>query len=163
MNSAFGKRMRLIPDFPRPQAAHPQAGIAKPWIWLGCLTLLLAPLGCSKKPEPPPAKAPGPAAVSVSAEPEAPAAAKETKPEDAEFPNPGLLKPGTINEDGVEVGAAALTDALQNYYYATAGQVPESLEHMIKLKIIGRIPTPPPGKKYVLDRKKAIVTLQNAR
>jgi hypothetical protein len=123
--------------------------------------LAAASIGCSKKKAAPAEPLTESAVVSVSDI----STTTESAPAGAtpEFPNPGLLKPGTINEDGVEVGAAALTDALQNYYYATAGQVPESLDAMVRLKIIARIPTPPKGKKYVLDRKKAVVTLENAR
>jgi hypothetical protein len=126
-----------------------------------CIGLAAIHCGCSKKKENPASNSqtPEPAGVSVSVASSVEAKAGQAEPEN---PNPGLLKPGTINEDGVEVGAAALTDALQNYYYATAGQVPESLEAMVRLKLIARIPTPPKGKKYVLDRKKAVVTLQNA-
>ena len=129
-----------------------------------CVGVAAAGSGCSKrrKTETAPPAAP---AVDVSSLTSAPSGTSDTEgaPKDPEFPNPGLQKPGTINEDGVEVGAAALTDALQNYYYATAGQVPESLEAMVRLKLIARIPVPPPGKKYVLDRKKAVVTMVNAR
>jgi len=126
-----------------------------------CAGMAVTNSGCSKKKEAPTTKSAEP--VDLSASIPSDTAGTTGAQANAEFPNPGLLKPGTINEDGVEVGAAALTDALQNYYYATAGQVPESLDAMVRLKIVARIPTPPKGKKYVLDRKKAIVTVENAR
>jgi len=59
-----------------------------------------------------------------------------------------------------EVDLKALNEAARAY---TMGQLkdPASLEDLVKEGFIKRLPTPPPGKKYVLDTKKATVSLAN--
>ncbi len=43
----------------------------------------------------------------------------------------------------------------------TQGRLPETLDDLVKAGLIDRLPTAPPGKKYVLDAKKTGVILVN--
>lgn len=45
----------------------------------------------------------------------------------------------------------SLNTILGNYIVAT-DKVPKSFEEMVKLKLLPRVPTPPPGKKYIIDQ-----------
>ena len=43
----------------------------------------------------------------------------------------------------------------------TQGRLPETLDDLVKAGLIDRLPTAPPGKKYMLDAKKTGVILVN--
>ena len=45
-------------------------------------------------------------------------------------------------------------------WFTSRGKAPESLEEMAKARFIPKVPTPPPGKQYVIDKEKLRVVLQ---
>ena len=95
--------------------------------------------GCGKHPD---------AAAPVSAQPAAPPnpAAAPANPEPA--PTKLASAPSNPGKD-----LAELTMAVKAYYLAEAKR-PTSLDDLVKARCIYKLPTPPPGKKYVIDTKK---------
>lgn len=67
---------------------------------------------------------------------------------------------GLVNQAGEELGLAKIKEALK-VFVRDAERFPNSLEEMVKSGVIERIPTPPAGKKYVLDPKMNDVLLVN--
>lgn len=57
-----------------------------------------------------------------------------------------------------EVDLKALNEAVRAHIMGLLKE-PPTLEELVKTGFIKRLPTPPPGKKYVLDAKKASVLL----
>ncbi len=53
-----------------------------------------------------------------------------------------------------------LTTAVRAYVM-TQGKPPATLDDLVKAGCIARLPTPPPGKKYAIDTKKAEAVLVN--
>lgn len=53
-----------------------------------------------------------------------------------------------------------LVEAVRSHVMSQ-GKPPETLDDLVKNGCIGQLPTPPPGKKYVLDAKKTGVVLVN--
>jgi hypothetical protein len=54
----------------------------------------------------------------------------------------------------------ALTEALQRYNEAN-GKMPETFQVLVAEKYLKTLPTPPPGKKYALDRPHMQVVLMS--
>ena len=82
-----------------------------------------------------------------------PLAACKRKPATATVPEaPAAAAPNPVED------LKALNDAVRAY---TMGQLkdPSTLDELAKSGFIKRLPTPPPGKKYVLDTKKSAVFL----
>lgn len=65
-----------------------------------------------------------------------------------------------MNQAGEELGLAKIREALK-VFVRDAERFPNSFEEMVKSGVIERIPTPPAGKKYVLDPKSNDVLLVN--
>jgi hypothetical protein len=61
-------------------------------------------------------------------------------------------------EQPMDIGS--LNTVLRNYIGAT-DKVPKSIEEMVKLKLLPRMPSAPPGKKLVLDTRRQEIVLQN--
>lgn len=59
-----------------------------------------------------------------------------------------------------EVDLKALNDAVRAHIMGQLKE-PATLDDLVKTGFMKRLPTPPPGKKYVLDAKKASVLLVN--
>ena len=95
------------------------------------------------------ASTPAPAAVSANA-PES----SNPPPPDAPAAEPQQL---TASEE-MSLVPESLNSVLRDYYDAES-RVPKDLEEMVQLKLIPRVPTPPPGKKYVIDATKRRVVL----
>lgn len=53
-----------------------------------------------------------------------------------------------------------LVEAVRSHVMSQ-GKAPDTLDDLVKSGCIDRLPTPPPGKKYVLDAKKTGVVLVN--
>lgn len=60
------------------------------------------------------------------------------------------LKEPTLNE---------LNDAVQAWF-TSRGQAPASLEELAKARFISKVPTPPPGREYVIDAQNLRVTVR---
>jgi hypothetical protein len=124
--------------------------------WQLCLVFCLGFFGCGKKPTPPePAVVPSaPAAVSIQAENAPPPPPPVSSPDGTPAPE----APQGPRE--VPMDVESLNTILGNYIVAT-DKVPKSFEEMVKLKLIPRVPTPPPGKKYVIDPVSLKVEVRN--
>lgn len=59
-----------------------------------------------------------------------------------------------------EVDLKALNEAVRAHVMGQLRE-PDTLEDLVKTGFIKRLPTPPPGKKYILDAKKSAVLLVN--
>lgn len=64
-----------------------------------------------------------------------------------------FIKPGEKDADGKDVGLNTINEALQQFM-EDAQRLPASLEELIKVGRLARIPIPPQGKKYALDPEK---------
>lgn len=84
------------------------------------------------------------AAVSACRKKPAPAPAP-TPPEAAT-----AAKEPTLNE---------LNEAVQAWF-TSRGQAPTSLEELAKARFISKVPTPPPGRQYVIDKENLRVVLK---
>lgn len=96
----------------------------------------------STSPEPPPPPTVGPNAV--------PAAAAQSAAAKADVPT----------FEGANE-AERLTWALRAYYDDPNRPAITSFEPLVKARLLKSIPVPPPGKKYVIDLKRAEVRLEN--
>lgn len=79
-------------------------------------------------------------------------ACKRRKPEPPPPPPvaaPAVREP-TLNE---------LNEAIQAWF-TSRGRPPESFEEMAQARFIPHIPTPPPGRRYLIDKDKLRVVLQ---
>lgn len=76
------------------------------------------------------------------------------KPAPAPAPVPSeavtIAKEPTLNE---------LNEAVQAWF-TSRGQAPNSLEELAKARFISKVPTPPPGRQYIIDKEKLRVVLQ---
>lgn len=52
-----------------------------------------------------------------------------------------------------------LNEAVQAWF-TSRGQAPASLEELAKAKFISKVPTPPPGRQYVIDKENLRVVLK---
>ena len=52
-------------------------------------------------------------------------------------------------------------NTLLNRYVTATERVPKTIEEMVKLKIIPRVPPAPAGQKYVIDPRKIEIRLVN--
>ena len=52
-----------------------------------------------------------------------------------------------------------LNEAVQAWF-TSRGRPPESFEQMAQARFLPKVPTPPPGRQYVIDREKLRVVLQ---
>jgi hypothetical protein len=120
--------------------------------------LILSGCGKSKKPETPQAAPPEQA---VSAEAIA-APAPPAPPHPSQAPAESGDRPIPANMQDVSLDLESLNIILDNYYTAYE-KVPKDINDMIRLKLIKRAPTPPPGKKYVIDPKKHKINVVDAR
>lgn len=64
--------------------------------------------------------------------------------------NVSIAKEPTLNE---------LNDAVQAWF-TSRGQAPASFEELAKAKFISKVPTPPPGRQYVIDKENLRVLLK---
>jgi hypothetical protein len=116
------------------------------------LLATLGVAGCSKKTEPPPPEPrPAAAAVSVDATPEA---AAPPAPTPNEPPPTGA--PASAPEH--ELSLKELTTAVQTYMQVNP-EYPKDLNDLVKMKLLKKMPVPPPGKKFVIDRQNICVIL----
>ncbi len=116
---------------------------------------------CKKNEEPVPEAAPAPkrsASVETEAAPAppppgapAPEAAAEATPPPTDItdklptaPNDSSLATGAVNEQ--------LTLALHRYFENTS-KMPQTFQDLVKAKYIDKMPTPPPGKTFAIDRR----------
>lgn len=65
-----------------------------------------------------------------------------------------------LNDDGIEIGLAQINEALK-VFVKDLERFPNSLDEMVKVRVISRIPNPPVGKKYALDPKAKTAVLVN--
>jgi hypothetical protein len=132
---------------------------------VAALLLTVSVSGCSKKEEaPPPVPAPKPAGASIEATlgdapappqtpaPTAPTATPEAPPADV----PGdkvedQLPTAPPNSSKTSPIHQPLTATLRNYQVDT-GKLPKDFNTLVQANYIDKIPTPPPGKKFALDR-----------
>ena len=121
--------------------------------WFACYLSILALCltGCKKSAPPEPA-----AAASQSTAPATPVADAAPPPPPAP-PVPGGAAP-TASADGDEPGLAEVNRALSAYLMGQL-KAPDKLEDLVKAGLIKRLPTPPPGKRYVLNGNKTTVVL----
>ena len=70
--------------------------------------------------------------------------------------------PSAPNDSGLVKGATQLplTEALHRYFEAK-GQLPQNFQQLVAAKYIDKLPTPPPGKKFAIDRRNLQVVLVN--
>jgi hypothetical protein len=61
----------------------------------------------------------------------------------------------------LEAQMQMLTDALNVYEDWNGGKSPTGLQQLVEQKVIDRLPTPPPGKKFVINAQRHVVELQN--
>jgi len=130
--------------------------------------------GCGKKAEaPPPIEKKTAQAVSVVGDSD-PAAPAPTLPQ-AQTPPPPQAEPAQehpavskspfhyrLNTAApFEAQLQMLTDALNVYEDWNGGKSPTSLQQLVEKKAIDRLPTPPPGKKFVIDSTKHVVSLES--
>jgi hypothetical protein len=127
------------------------------------LLTVASTVGCKKKEDaPPPAPPPKPAGASI----ESAVAPAEPAPPTPATPAPTAAAPtegfaGDKVEDQLPTappGSAktfpihqALTATVRNYQMDT-GKLPADFNTLVRDKYIEKIPTPPPGKKFALDR-----------
>jgi len=119
---------------------------------IGLLAFCIAS-GCSEKEPPPPpnrvAVVPRPAPASVKPAPAPAPAPAPVAP--AASPVATVTAPAQPREQPMDLGSL---DSILDNYGAQHDRVPKSLEEMVALKLIPRMPTPPPGKRYVIDQQK---------
>lgn len=72
-------------------------------------------------------------------------------PEPAAPPPAKVLKEPTLAE---------LNAALEGFVTAR-GQLPATLEDLVKIGFVAKVPTPPPGQQFVIDRQNYRVVLVN--
>jgi len=131
----------------------------------------LVVVGCGKKPEPPPAT-PEPAqsqrssvSTLLDAAPAAPAApapaAAVAAPAVPETPQVYADKLPTAPPDsGKETSHIPMTEALQRFVERN-NRLPNDFNELVKSKFLPKIPPPPAGKTYAIDRKNMQVVLIN--
>lgn len=129
------------------------------------LALVLVLSGCGGEEAPGPAPAPSTPTAAPSlntlnagapapAPVEAPAAATAA----SEVSTP-INQPGEKDEDGMDMGLKALNEALKEYRNNNESS-PSSLEELVSKRFIRALPTPPPGRKYALDKQSGLAVLQ---
>ena len=107
--------------------------------------------GCGKKPAPPPmTERAAVSGVSVASQAEASAPA----PPAVEAPT----ESGAVSEPEQELSLKELTAAVQAYMQVSS-DYPKDLSDLVKIKLLKKMPTAPPGKKYVIDRQNIRVIL----
>jgi hypothetical protein len=116
-------------------------------------------IGCGKKTPketapPPPAEASAPQTEPAPPPPgEATAAPAEATEGPAQASN---LNPMDYSN------ASGLTLMVQEYY-GKHGRVPKDLNELVAAKMLLKVPTPPPGTKYVIDAKRRQVVIVRAQ
>jgi hypothetical protein len=110
--------------------------------------------GCHREPSPAPSAAPT-AARSVSVDVASESAPPPPAPAGAAAP-----VEATTDEPTGSVSLEQLNKAMKDYIVISPTP-PDDLAELYRAKLIPRIPVPPPGKVYVVDKKKAQVTLVN--
>lgn len=83
-------------------------------------------------------------------------ACKKRKPEVAPAPAPAAE---TTAADAKEPTLEELNLSVQAWF-TSRGRAPESLEEMAKARFLSKVPTPPAGRQYVIDKEKLRVVLQ---
>jgi len=125
-------------------------------IILARLIIFIALLaGCGKN-ETPPSAEPPPAKPAISVEPAAeapPAIAEATAPKEAE------PKEQTEPVSPMAYSDAAGLSLKVSEFYDKNGRVPKDLNELVTAKMLLRLPTPPPGMRYVIDAKNRSVLL----
>jgi hypothetical protein len=125
-----------------------------PSVALACLTVLTLP-GCKRQPPVPPAPSQSSSAgVSVDAL----AAAGATAPPPPSTPGDSTAPDVPANEPAGQISIEDLNKALRLYFQVDPN-LPDDLAVLYRAKMIPSVPIPPPGKKYVVDKKKVEVKL----
>ncbi len=73
-------------------------------------------------------------------------------------PGEGAATPAATDEPTGTVSLEKLNWALREYLHISP-TVPDDLAELYRARLIPKVPIPPPGKKYVVDKKKVRVTL----
>lgn len=79
-------------------------------------------------------------------------ACKRQKPEPPPPPPP-------VDVNAKEPTLAEMNEAIQ-VWFTSRGRPPENLEDLAKAHFISKVPTPPAGRQYVIDKEKLRVVLQ---
>jgi hypothetical protein len=125
-----------------------------------CVVLVMS--SCGKPPSPAENNAPAPP-VKWPQELQAEAAAAEARTKSPP-PNPEIdtiaAVPGQIPAEVQNLGKdeEALNSLVEEFYTAH-DRLPKSIDEMVQMKFIQKAPTPPPGKRYVIDPKKFKIVL----
>ena len=126
----------------------------KPLLSCALIACLLA--GCDKsKPTGTPTGRPVAAPPPVRPASPAPTAATQPVP-----PTP-TAEAGAAPAKGSAEAALQELIGVVRAYIMTQGKTPATLEDLVKAGLIPKLPTPPPGKKFVLDAKRNSVLLVN--
>ncbi|NBV22040.1 MAG: hypothetical protein EBS05_08990 [Proteobacteria bacterium] len=67
--------------------------------------------------------------------------------------------PPPVDVNAKEPTLAEMNEAVQAWV-TSRGRAPESLEELAKARFISKVPTPPAGRQYVIDKDKFRVVLQ---
>ncbi len=103
--------------------------------------------GCSDRKAPTVNVAPPPSSGPPKAPPPTVTPAEGTAPSQTPPPDTGF-----INDPNIEMLTIAISD-----YFSAKGTVPADINELVRAKFIDRAPTPPPGRKYVVDPVKRTV------
>lgn len=112
--------------------------------------------GCEKAPEPkappvvtprPVVRKPAPPPPAAAANPDVPAAPPVTD----KLPTAA----GEVTQAPIQL---PLTEALHRYLEAN-GRMPQDFNQLVVTKFIKQVPTPPPGKKFAIDRQRLQVVI----
>lgn len=130
--------------------------------WLmACLVV-----GCHKENPTPPSATPNAAENNIpgsTAEPTAAAPAANATPASAPATPPEYVPrpaaPLVVTTSDPSAATAELTQALRKYSMENR-RVPKTVEELISAGYVKALPTPPPGKKFVVDPKRVEVKLQ---
>jgi hypothetical protein len=72
---------------------------------------------------------------------------------------PPPVAPTVVSANAKEPTLGELNDAVQAWFTAR-GQAPASFEELAKAQFISKVPTPPPGRTYVIDAPNIRVILR---
>lgn len=131
---------------------------------VGCLLVVIISAGCRKRPAPP---------TSVSADPGTPssAAPNAQTPKGAFVPALAVPpdSPAAIAQTELDRKLASgnpqlqvqVLDELLQAWVMSKNELPKDLEEFVRAGMLTRLPVPPPGKLFMIDRKSGHVVLAN--
>lgn len=132
---------------------------------LCCLLAVIASSGCRKRTSAPAGGAPANAEGNSSAPPNAQTPKGAFVPALAVPPDSPAAKAQTELDRRLASGNPQLQvqvlDELLQAWTMSKNDLPKDLEEFVKAGMLTRLPTPPPGKRFVIDRKSGHVVLTN--